>query len=227
MRTPTELLWAGAVIAPATVAYVAAARDGVPAASGLAGHALGVVGFLIMLFAWLGYSWRKRETRNGPGTLEQWLQAHVVAGMLGPYLILLHSAFRFRGLAGLVSLLTLVVVASGFVGRYIFTRLPRRAGFANLETRSLRSRLASLDELIAAAEVETTGTAAVAVRTHRRSVIQRLQETDAHEKHARHLAPARNRTALWWLLHVPLAGVMIALAIIHVAGALYYATLLR
>jgi hypothetical protein len=42
-------------------------------------------------------------------------------GLVGPYLVLLHSAFRFRGLAGVLSLVTLVVVLSGIAGRYWYT----------------------------------------------------------------------------------------------------------
>lgn len=169
----TELLWIAAIIIPTTALYVVAAGAGLPAAGGLAGHLVGVVGLLIMLFAWLGYSWRKRETRSGPGTMQQWLEAHVVAGVVGPYLVLLHSAFEFRGLAGILSLLVLIVVLSGLTGRYVFTSLPRSA---------------TNDERV-----------------------DRL----------------RRRSALWWLLHVPLAAAMIALTFAHVLGALYYSTLLR
>ena len=40
-------------------------------------------------------------------------------------MVLLHPAMRFRGLAAVLTLLTVVVVASGVVGRYIYTRVPR------------------------------------------------------------------------------------------------------
>ena len=49
----------------------------------------------------------------------------MVTGLVGPYMVLLHTAMRFSGLAGLTMLLTLVVVASGVVGRYLYTRVPR------------------------------------------------------------------------------------------------------
>lgn len=110
----------------ATAGYLVAARNGLPPASGLVGHGLGVVGFLMMLVAQLGYSWRKRMSR-GSGAMEGWLRAHVFAGLVGPYLVLLHGAFAFRGLAGVTLLLTAVLVATGLVGRYLVTRLPRPA----------------------------------------------------------------------------------------------------
>ena len=38
---------------------------------------------------------------------------------------------------------------------------------------------------------------------------------------------ARRTAAVWWLLHVPVAAAMFVLAVMHVAGALYYASFLR
>jgi hypothetical protein len=46
-------------------------------------------------------------------------------GMVGPYMVLLHPAMSFHGLAGVVALLTLVVVVSGLVGRYLYASVPR------------------------------------------------------------------------------------------------------
>jgi hypothetical protein len=107
-----------------TALYLVAARQGLPAPAGLVGHGLGILGFLLMVVAETAYTWRKRPGRNGPGPLRAWLQAHVLAGLVGPYLVLLHSAFRFRGLAGVLTLLMLVIVASGLAGRYLYTAIP-------------------------------------------------------------------------------------------------------
>ena len=49
----------------------------------------------------------------------------MVTGLVGPYMVLLHTAMRFSGLAGLTMLLTVLVVASGLVGRFLYTRVPR------------------------------------------------------------------------------------------------------
>jgi hypothetical protein len=113
-----ELAWAAIAMAACTALYLLAARRGVPGPGDLVGHGLGIVGFLLMVVAETAYSWRKRPARTGPGPTVRWLQLHVVAGLVGPYLVLLHSAFRFRGLAGVLSLLTLVIVVSGVAGRY-------------------------------------------------------------------------------------------------------------
>jgi hypothetical protein len=39
--------------------------------------------------------------------------------------VLLHTSWQFRGLAGVVTLLTGMIVISGLVGRYLFTAIPR------------------------------------------------------------------------------------------------------
>lgn len=131
---PAELGWAALAIGVSTVGYLLVARSGLPTAGGLVGHGLGVVGFVLMVVAETAYSWRKRPSCTGPGPLARWLQVHVFVGLVGPYLVLLHTAFRFRGLAGVLSLLTLVVVAGGVAGRYWYTAAapvgperPRRA----------------------------------------------------------------------------------------------------
>jgi cytochrome b561 len=61
-------------------------------------------------------------------------------------MVLLHTAMRFSGLAGLAMLLTVIVVVSGLIGRYIYTAVPRAvdgleaaAGGAGLDER--RGRL--------------------------------------------------------------------------------------
>ena len=174
-RRPVELWAALAAIALTTAVYLPVARGAPPAPSGLFGHALGIAGFLLMLFAETGYTWRKRVHREGGGPLRRWLQAHVFTGLVGPYLVLLHTSFRFRGLAGIAALLVAVVVVSGLVGRFAFTAAPKHPS--------------------AMGGPGATGT--------------------------------RRVLSLWYLFHVPVAAAMFVLALVHVAAALYYATLLR
>ena len=54
-----------------------------------------------------------------------WLQFHIFTGLVGPFMVLLHTSWKFNGLAGVTTLFTLIIVVSGFIGRYIFTRIPR------------------------------------------------------------------------------------------------------
>jgi hypothetical protein len=78
-----------------------------------------------MLMTEILYSLRKRTRSVRWGPMAQWLQFHIFTGLVGPYMVLLHTAWKFNGLAGVVTLFTVLIVISGFVGRYIYTRLPR------------------------------------------------------------------------------------------------------
>ena len=55
-----------------------------------------------------------------------WLRFHIFTGLVGPYMVLLHTSWKFNGLAGIFMLLTVVIVLSGIIGRYIYTASPVR-----------------------------------------------------------------------------------------------------
>jgi hypothetical protein len=117
----------------------------IPAARGFFGHSLGVIGLLLMLFTEIGYSLRKRSRSASWGKMATWLQFHIFSGLVGPYLALLHTAWSFNGLAGIVVLLTAIVVISGFFGRYIFTAIPRTAEGVEVETDQLEQQIAQVE----------------------------------------------------------------------------------
>ncbi len=106
----------------------------IPAASSLFGHFLGILGFILMLMTETLYSFRKRSQSARWGTMASWLQFHIFTGLVGPYMVLLHSSWKFNGLAGVTTLLTLIIVISGFIGRYIFTQIPRSLDGIELQT---------------------------------------------------------------------------------------------
>jgi hypothetical protein len=97
----------------------------IPPASELFGHGMGILGFILMLLTETLYSLRKRSRSVRWGKMSAWLQMHIFMGLVGPYMVLLHTSWKFNGLAGVTTLLTVIIVVSGFVGRYIFTRIPR------------------------------------------------------------------------------------------------------
>lgn len=119
--------------------------QGIPAASEFFGHSLGVVGFILMLFTETLYSLRKRAIRRPWGKLRTWLRFHIFSGIVGPYLVFLHSAWEFRGLAGVVLLMTVIVVLSGFIGRYIYTAVPRTADGMVWEEQVVREQIQALE----------------------------------------------------------------------------------
>jgi len=123
----SELWYALGVCALATALYAGASwwGGGLPDAGSIVGHWIGVIGFALMLVTEVAYSVRKQVTDARWGPTAAWLRFHVVTGLVGPYLVLLHTAMKLRGLAGVSALITLLVVASGVVGRYLYTAIPR------------------------------------------------------------------------------------------------------
>ena len=97
----------------------------IPPAGELFGHGVGIVGFILMLMTETLYSLRKRSRSVRWGRMSAWLQFHIFTGLVGPYMVLLHTSWKFNGIAGVTTLFTIIIVVSGFIGRYIFTRIPR------------------------------------------------------------------------------------------------------
>jgi hypothetical protein len=97
----------------------------IPPASEFFGHGIGIVGFIFMLMTETLYSLRKRSRSVRWGRMSSWLQFHIFTGLVGPYMVLLHTSWKFNGIAGVTTLFTVIIVISGFIGRYIFTRIPR------------------------------------------------------------------------------------------------------
>jgi hypothetical protein len=97
-------------------------------AGSLWGGVLAVAGSLLMLVP-LAYSAVKRVPplkkwalkRVSMKTLLAW---HVYAGVLGPILVVLHTGHKFDSPLGIaLTAMTLIVVLSGFVGRYLMGRI--------------------------------------------------------------------------------------------------------
>jgi hypothetical protein len=150
IRLDDELILAGLAILAITLLYLMATTLlGVPSASSLFGHSLGILGFGLMVATETLYSWRKRARRRAWGRMSAWLKFHIFTGLVGPYLVFLHTAWKFHGLAGVTMLMTAIVVISGFFGRYIYTAVPRTLDGAILERAEIQRMLASAEAELA------------------------------------------------------------------------------
>jgi hypothetical protein len=207
-RGPWELVYALAAIVAVTALYALAYREAsrFPVPSSLVGHGIGIVGFALMLITATAYTIRKRRMDARWGSPEAWLRFHMVTGLVGPYMVLLHTAMHFRGLAGVTMVLTVVVVLSGVVGRYLYTALPRVVQGAGPD---------ALDRLTA--RYEATATPAAAGGGQAVSVVVRPAEG-----HPDLIVARRRAVAAWRSFHVPLTWALFAAALIHMLGALYY-----
>ncbi len=94
--------------------------------SGLIGHGLGIVGTLLIIIGVFSYMARKRyKFLSRFGRLKYWLEFHIFLCILGPIMILFHTAFKFGGIVSISFWSMVIVVASGVIGRFIYIQIPR------------------------------------------------------------------------------------------------------
>ena len=100
------------------------ARSGLYTPGDDVGYNLGLAGGLMML-ALLGYPLRKRlGWLSSAGRVSKWFSLHMVLGVAGPTLILLHCTLQWRSTNAAIAFWCMVVVASsGFLGRYLYRHL--------------------------------------------------------------------------------------------------------
>ena len=102
------------------------------------GYALGIIGGSLMLSQFL-YPMRKnlRMMRTW-GRISTWFKWHMAVGIIGPVMILYHANFGLGSINSNVALAAMaLVVSSGLVGRYIYTKI----------NQTLHGRVATLEEL--------------------------------------------------------------------------------
>lgn len=163
-----ELGLALASVVAVSLLYLGVARTGIPASGSLFGHLLGVAGFVLMLGAATLYTWRKQARSHRWGETRWWLQMHVYIGLVGPWLVLLHSSWRLNGLAGATMILTILMVASGFVCRYLYTGLPRTSEGGEISRPELEAELANLERAL---QVQTAAEPMAAVVERRMAAL--------------------------------------------------------
>jgi signal transduction histidine kinase len=110
------------------------------------GYWIGVAGAVMMLMLF-SYPLRKYvRPLHRLGKVKWWFLAHMVLGIGGPLLILLHSTFRIGSLNAAVAMYSMLIVAgSGVVGRFIYLHVHRGLSGQKNNLDQLRSR-AGLDE---------------------------------------------------------------------------------
>lgn len=90
------------------------------------GYNMGLAGGLMMLSLLL-YPLRKRLRFMGRlGAMRHWFRYHMVAGVVGPLLVVFHSTFRLGSMNGEVAFFAMILVAvSGLVGRFLYRHIHR------------------------------------------------------------------------------------------------------
>lgn len=231
--------------------------------AGQGGQVFGIAGTLLML-ATLLYTFRKKLRKHTwLGPQKTWLEAHIFCGLVGPVLITLHTSFKFNGVISVAYWSMVLVVLSGFVGRYLYVRMPRSIRGTELSLEELTQRATELG-----AEMDETGVPpAMAAKIAdferhaladgelhpsfrglflgdwrmrrelrglnleiRRSgiapekleeLLRLIGERTTLLRRIAHLSQTKKLFALWHVFHQPLVYLMLAIAALHIAVALY------
>lgn len=214
------------------------------------GGLLAVTGSTLMLFP-LFYMVIKRIKR-----LRKWvtqfipmrmlLAIHIYAGIIGPILVLLHTGHKFNSVIGIVlTTLTLIVVLSGFVGRYLMQQFSseireKKAMLTELQNAYQRQAVAIeshpqqadmlrpfagfFSRAVASLFVRETATspASASAAFHPREAIQ-LAEAIADVEYA---IKTHEKFKLWfgkWLkLHIVLSLILYVVLAVHIYFAIYF-----
>lgn len=127
--------------------------------SGYIGQSAGILSVVIFIFLWLYPLRKKWKALAFTGSIGRWLDVHVTTALALPLLLVIHAAWRSDGVIGLGFIAMLVVCASGVVGRYLYTRIPRAKSGVELTREEVATQRRELVDRLAA----TTGLAPDAI----------------------------------------------------------------
>jgi hypothetical protein len=117
--------------------------------SGYIGQSAGLLAVAVFLFLWLYPLRKKFRWLAWTGAIARWLDVHVLLALALPLLVAIHASWHFTGVIGLGFWAMMIVWASGVIGRYIYTRIPRGRAGIELSLEEIASNRAELLEEIA------------------------------------------------------------------------------
>ncbi len=104
----------------------------------------GYVGTALMVIS-MAYPLRRRlRLFMRTASNKYWLDLHLMTGTVGPLFIVLHSALRLDNWVSIPFGSMIMVVASGFLGRYLYTLVPSMTYGHEIEELSLRGQLTTM-----------------------------------------------------------------------------------
>ncbi|MFW6053056.1 MAG: hypothetical protein ACOC8I_04020 [Desulfosalsimonas sp.] len=179
-------------------------RDPVFAGSAL-GHGIGIAGTILILMT-LVYPFRKRimkrKGRQNP------LNTHITYGLVGPSLVVIHSAHKYESIIGsLLFLALLVVVLSGIIGRFLYRMVNRSVREQKADLKLMKTRFDGRN---------------YESKEHYNRLLEEAG-TIAELEYAVRFFDRLKRMFSWWIqAHYLLSGFLFALIIVHVLTVLYY-----
>jgi len=113
------------------------------------GYWLGLVGGVMMLMAMAYGLFKHIPALRTLGWMKRWLSLHIVFGIVGPLLVLVHSTFRLGSLNGAVALFSMVLVfLSGVMGRFLYSKIHYGLGGSKAQLTDVQSSLVTAGKRI-------------------------------------------------------------------------------
>ncbi len=114
--------------------------------TGFWGHGMGFIGAFMMTFGVVMYSVRKRWSFVGNlGGIKHFLEFHIFLCLVGPALIVYHTAFKFGGIISVSFWSMVVVVTSGVIGRYLYLQIPKTITGREVSPLELQKQIKDID----------------------------------------------------------------------------------
>jgi Fe-S-cluster-containing hydrogenase component 2 len=93
----------------------------------------GLIGTGLMVIAAIYPVFRRMKVFRWMASNTMWFDFHLMAGVIGPMFVMLHSALRLDTWVSAALWSMVIVVVSGFLGRYLYTQVPGLSSGVELE----------------------------------------------------------------------------------------------
>jgi len=206
-------------------------------AGSLFGHVVGIAGTIIMSLT-LIYPFRKRVLKR-KGKRNP-LNSHIYYGLVGPSLVVIHSAHKFSSTIGVLCFLSMfVVVVSGIVGKFLFRRVSRSLKQQKSDLGALKSLFMHRKEdvekckgfldkekrtLSGTKDYEVTQDEFIDIEGQQRcEVLLNLAHSITELEHTVGIfSGTKTLFSRWIRVHYLLTALLFAMVIVHVLTTLYY-----
>ncbi|MBC7973343.1 MAG: 4Fe-4S binding protein [Myxococcales bacterium] len=156
---------------------------------------VGLIGTALMIIAAIYPIFRRMKFFRWLASNTMWFDFHLMAGTVGPMFIILHSAIRLDTWVSAAFWSMIIVVVSGFLGRYLYTLVPALSSGVELEELDHESAFQKARPRLPVAMAEID----------RELAIQRARAQEVA------MSPSVSR-ALWWLIFQDLGRIPSTLA---------------
>ncbi len=220
--------------------------------SGIFGHGLGIIGTFLILFGVVIYILHKRYNILGKKIrLKYLLEFHIFLCVVGPIMILFHTAFKFGGIVSIAFWSMVVVVLSGVVGRFIYIQIPRTIEGRELTLNEVQSMKSSVSARIIESapnneqvqllvgnfisdkeggsskkqtirDVSNMLKSLNILKSEQKTFLKMMKEESSLASRIQRLQLMQRLFKYWHVAHLPFAVIMLIIVIIHTAVSLTF-----